>query len=482
MRHLVLRKFHLSCSRPLAPSSNALSVAIIGSGPAGMYTADELLRCDRPPQRIDIFEQSPLPFGLLRYGVAPDHPEVKLVSHKFQNEVLDDGSVRMYGRVKVGRDITLSQLMEAYDAVFICTGASKPRRISLPVEQEEEKSSSSSSRVIAVADDGSVDGFITADSFVRWYNTSPDATPTPPPLSSFSFSSFSSCVILGAGNVALDVARILLSPMSTLTSTDIARNALQQLQQWSVKNVHIVARRDMTALQFAPRELRELCALPQLNITLPNDVIFPPDSSVHQRPLKRVIQLLKEASSSSSSPSSSSRSLFVSPLRTPEVLIVDSHRRLRGVRMRVDTVTYDGEKGVAIVREGNVREEVSCQMMVTSVGYECVSPDASVAPVDVKKNCLQNEKGRVKPGLYVTGWAKRGPSGIVPSNKWDAAETVQTFLHDALEQQERKPGRILLPKTALSWDQMEKICNAEQARGEGKFLTWDEMQQVLTKK
>lgn len=242
------RLYHLlvSCSRPPTDAHRAVSVAIVGSGPAGMYTADELLRCSKPPGSIHIFERAPLPFGLLRYGVAPDHPEVRLVEHKFHNEVLDERNVELFGCVDIGRDVSLAQLCDAYDAVFLCHGTSKSKQLPLPVFGHDGSA-------LAHAQFGD-QGYLSSQQVVGWYNGALDMGDV-----KLDLAKTSKVAIIGAGNVALDIGRLLVKSPNLLAETNLVRAALEQLRVSSVKEVTILARRGAVHAAFSTKELRELC-------------------------------------------------------------------------------------------------------------------------------------------------------------------------------------------------------------------------------
>ena len=438
--------YHVSCSRPATDLQRAVSVAIVGSGPAGMYTADELLRCARPPRAIHIFERRVLPFGLLRYGVAPDHAEVRLVEHKFHDEVLDDPAVQLFGRVEVGRDVSLAQLCAAYDAVFLCHGAASSRYLPL-----------------AAAGGGlGVDGasvaygerqYVSSQQFVGWYNGDPEQAGR-----SFDLDGVTDVAIVGAGNVALDIARLLLKPPELLEETDMARPALAALRSSRVARVTVVARRGPAHAAFATKELRELSLLPGLDLETDVPAVRRAAEEATQRPQRRLLQLLADAASRPSR-GPAARRLCFRFAAAPLALSVDEHGRAR-----------------ALLTEGG--GAVPAQLVVAAVGYCGHSPDPVLAPMAAGDAHLQNAAGQLRPGLYATGWAKRGASGIVATNKFCAAETVQAFLRDELRPE--KPGvPPALPPHALSREQMEALEHAEKTRGQGRFTSFAEIQACL---
>lgn len=463
------RRGHFSCARPASVSG--VHVAIIGSGPAGLYTADELLRSARAPSRVDIFERGPLPMGLLRYGVAPDHPEVKLVSHKFRNEVLEDPAVRIFGNVEVGRDVTLEQLLKAYDAVFVCHGAAKSRGLALPVLRGDTATGHT-------ADLGTLPGYLSASNVVGWYNG--DVKEANRVLHLKYVRAVS---IVGAGNVAIDIARLMLANPSSLEQTDITRHALKELRESAVTKVSIVARRDAVHAAFTTKELREIAALPEIKISIdPRHLEFeePGQKKVieEKRPLKRFLQLLKDASSVKK-PDATKELEFVF-CHAPKALVVNTTDGLEALRVVETKMDYASSSEPA-VKETNVTKDIPCELVVGSIGYAIQSLDDKIAPTDKNGSCLKNVRGRIAKGLYVTGWAKRGPSGIVPTNKWDAAETVISFLEDNIEHDATKNGFSPAGPSVLTYNDMERIENLEKMRGAGKFVSWDEMRDALKK-
>ena len=450
------------------PNQNV--VAVVGAGPAGLYVADELLRSTLPPRQIDIFDEKPQPYGLVRYGVAPDHPEVKLVSNKFQNEVLEDPAVSMFGNVKVGKGtkITLEKLMSCYDAVFLCHGSIKSKTLSLPsIDVETGKETTNVER-----------GVLSAQQVVGWYNGEFAEAER-----KLGLETVKDIVVVGAGNVALDIARILLKKPESLEDTDITRHALAELHGSAVRSVSIVARRDVIHAAFATKELRELSALPEIHISVkPEDLSVEKAVVEKYRPLKRMMQLMEQLAKRDKQ--EHKREIRFNFCRSPKALLVDGRGNLAGLRTSVTKMVYEGTKGKLEMTDE--LEDLECQLLITSIGYETVSLDPAHAPVASDGSKLHNSNGRITqtPGLYVAGWAKRGPSGIVPNNKWDAAETVDMYVGDNIQHNDRKNGisrdwllQNNLP--VLDYKQMEKIEHHEKIRAKGKFTSIDEMLKCL---
>lgn len=460
---------HFSCARPPLQPGRGARVAILGAGPAGLYTADELLRCSSPPAAIDIFERGPLPYGLVRYGVSPDHPEVKLITGRFATEVLDDTAVSTYGLVNV----ELAHLRSHYDATFVCTGCPEARALHLPIV-----SASGSQR----------SPVLTASQVVGWYNGDFAESGR-----NMQLERVRNVVIVGAGNVALDIARILLQDPATLAPTDITRHALRQLERSAVHSVTVLARRDALHAAFTTQELREVStSIPKLALHIdPQHVALtqPGQRALIEktRSLRRFHQLLSalaERSASTAGSASGGRALRFEFCQTPTVLETGADGEAVALQTRPTRIVYrdDGTLEASEVEPDAPVRRLECDLVVSAIGYKVVTPATALAPIDAKRNCIRNDKGRIERGLYVSGWAKRGPQGIVATNKWDAAETVQTYLADAIVPDPSRMGWCPPPATSLTWPQMEVIENAEKARGQGKFASLDEMLAVLRKR
>lgn len=443
MRATGSRLWHLSCARP-SGTTRGVSVAIVGSGPAGMYTADELLRSSRPPRRIDVFDRSPLPFGLLRYGVAPDHPEVRLVEHKFHNEVLDDGAVRLFGRVAVGDDVSLAQLRASYDAVFLCHGAARSRFLPLPLVA----ASPGAPPLVPEVPFGT-HGLWSSQQVVGWYNA--DLAHARLTLG---LDRVRDVVLIGNGNVAIDIARMLLKEPALLEDTTVSRVALAELRASRVRTVTVVARRGPEHAAFATKELREMAAL--ANVDIRTDAALQPVPEAADRGVKRMLKLLEEATARPSKGPHAKQLRLVFG-RSPTSLVADADGKLAG-----------------LVAGG---QRLDAQLVVSCIGYVASTLDAAMAPLAASGAHMSNEGGRIARGLYATGWCKRGASGIVATNKFDAAETVAAFLRDGIEA--RAAGEVALPAHALTREQLERL--EHQERLSGRFTTWDDMAAALLK-
>jgi len=412
-----------------------LRVAIVGAGAAGFYTARALLgRTSRAT--VDLIERLPFPHGLVRYGVAPDHPEVRSKTSTF-DETLRDPRVRFFGHVSFGRDVRRDELVELYDAVVYATGAAESRRLGVPGEDLR----------------GSVD----APSFVGWYNAHPDHAALSPPLD------HRRGVVVGAGNVALDVARVLASPPERLAGTDIARHALDALRASAVREVHIVARRGPEHAAFTPRELRDLIELDGVQVRVRSedlrDAVAPGDGDAAETArVERNLALLRERSSAGESDAR---------------VVVVLHFGWQTVR--IDDDGAGRVRGIAFEDHAGVETRIDCGLVVRAIGFRSV-PLPGV-PYDERRSVLPSrdghlvdESGRPYAKEYVTGWVRRGPRGIIGTNKVDAEEVVGRILEDGPERPpverpdlaDRLAARGVQVVDAEDWDRLRR---EERLRG-----------------
>ncbi|XP_016788378.3 NADPH:adrenodoxin oxidoreductase, mitochondrial isoform X5 [Pan troglodytes] len=390
-------------------------ICVVGSGPAGFYTAQHLLK--HPQAHVDIYEKQPVPFGLVRFGVAPDHPEVKNVINTF-TQTAHSGRCAFWGNVEVGRDVTVPELREAYHAVVLSYGAEDHRALEIPGEE--------------------LPGVCSARAFVGWYNGLPENQELEPDLSC------DTAVILGQGNVALDVARILLTPPEHLEAlllcqrTDITKAALGVLRQSRVKTVWLVGRRGPLQVAFTIKELREMIQLPGARPILdPVDFLGLQDKIKEvPRPRKRLTELLLRTATEKPGPeeaarqASASRAWGLRFFRSPQqVLPSPDGRRAAGVRLAV-TRLEGVDEATRAVPTGDM-EDLPCGLVLSSIGYKSRPVDPSV-PFDSKLGVIPNVEGRVMdvPGLYCSGWVKRGPTGVIATTMTDSFLTGQMLLQD----------------------------------------------------
>ncbi|XP_034496818.1 NADPH:adrenodoxin oxidoreductase, mitochondrial isoform X1 [Ailuropoda melanoleuca] len=467
-------------------------ICVVGSGPAGFYTAQHLLK-HHPRAHVDIYEKQLVPFGLVRFGVAPDHPEVKNVINTFTQTARSDRCA-FHGNVVVGRDVAVSELQAAYHAVVLSYGAEDHQGLEIPGEE--------------------LPGVFSARAFVGWYNGLPEDRELAPDLSC------DTAVILGQGNVALDVARILLTPPEHLEKTDITEAALGVLRQSRVKTVWIVGRRGPLQVAFTIKELREMIQLPGTRPMLdPADFLGLqdrikgegpwPGPLAHQggdgleapRQRKRLTELLLWTATEEPGVEEAARRVLASRtwglrfFRSPQqVLASPDGRRVAGIRLAVTRLEGVGEAARA-VPTGDA-EDLPCGLVLSSVGYKSRPIDPSV-PFDPKRGVIPNTEGRVVdvPGLYCSGWVKRGPTGVIATTMTDSFLTGQMLLQDlkaGLLPSGPRPGyaaieallssRGVRPVSFADW---EKLDAEEVSRGKGagkpreKLLDPQEMLRLL---
>jgi ferredoxin--NADP+ reductase len=391
-------------------TARPLRVAIIGAGPAGVYAADILTKAERDFEvSIDLFEAHPAPYGLIRYGVAPDHPRIKGIVNAL-HKVLDRGDIRFLGNVTYGRDLKLSDFRALYDAVIFSTGAIKDAELNIPGVELE----------------GSFGG---AD-FVSWYDGHPDV-PREWPLTA------KKVAVIGNGNVALDVARMLSKHADDLLVTEIPDNVYRGLKASPVTDVHIFGRRGPAQVKFTPLELRELSHSKDVDIVLyPEDFEFDEASDEAIRTnnqtktmVNTLTNWLVEEAAHSDAPAS--RRLHLHFLHSP-VEITGTDGKVSGIKF--ERMELDGS-GKA--RGTGTIVEYPVQAVYRAVGY--FGSELPEVEFDQKRGVIPNEGGRVLdvggdpvPGIYTTGWIKRGPVGLIGHTKGDALETIGCLLEDRL--------------------------------------------------
>ncbi|RWZ50980.1 pyridine nucleotide-disulfide oxidoreductase [Labedella phragmitis] len=383
-----------------------LRLAIVGAGPAGIYAADILLKHERAfDVSIDLFERLPAPYGLVRYGVAPDHPRIKGIINALR-DVLDRGDIRIFGNVEFGTDITLDDLKKHYHAVIFSTGA--VRDAPLDIEGID------------------LEGSYGAADFVNWFDGHPDV-PRTWPLDA------REVAVLGNGNVALDISRILAKHADDLLTTEIPDNVYEGLKSSPVTDVHVFGRRGPAQVKFTPLELRELGELRDVDMIV-YDEDFDYDeasklavaSNKQVMVIDRVLQQWRQRETGSAS-----RRLHLHFYAKPLGLVDDGTGRVSA--FRYERTRPDGEGGV--VGTGEIRE-VPVQAFYRAVGY-FGSPLEGV-PFDEEHGVIPNHEGRVLhaesneivPGVYATGWIKRGPVGLIGHTKSDAMETISHLVGD----------------------------------------------------
>ena len=380
-------------------------VAIVGSGPSGFFAAASLLKAADSAENIDVavdmLEMLPTPWGLVRSGVAPDHPKIKSISKQFE-KIAEDPRFRFFGNVVVGEHVGPPELAERYDAVIYAIGAQSDRSLNIPGED--------------------LPGSMAAVEFVGWYNAHPHFEEASPDLSG------RRAVVIGNGNVALDVARILVTEPNVLAQTDIADHALDSLRPCSVQEVVIIGRRGPLQTAFTTLELRELADLEGVDVVVdPADLegISDDDAAAVGKTCKQNIKVLRGYAGREPRPG---HRRIVFRFFTSPIEIKGDGKVEQIVLGRNELVNDDN--GRVVAKDTGAREEVPVQLVVRSVGYHGVPTPG--LPFDAKSGTIPNRNGRVADSRneYVTGWIKRGPTGVIGTNKKDSQDTVDSVLDD----------------------------------------------------
>src|SRR6478672_1517133 len=406
-----------------------MRVAVVGSGPAGFYAAGALLSAD-PPAEVDLIERLPTPWGLVRLGVAPDHPKLKTVSRAFER-IAEQPGFRFLGNVELGRDLRHDDLTRLYDAVIYAVGAQTDRRLGIPGED--------------------LPGSWPATEFVAWYNGHPDFQDVPFDLD------VERAVVIGVGNVALDVARMLALTREELAPTDTSDAAIEAIAGSSLQEIVELAGADVVV---DPADL---------------EGAEPKDTNA-----ERNLAVLHELAAKA--PEGKPRRVVFKFFQSPVAILGDE--RVEGIEL-VRNVLDENERAVAT----DVTETLECGLVFRSVGYRGV--ELPGVPFDERSGTIPNEGGRVAPGVYVAGWIKRGPTGVIGTNKKDATETVELLLEDAAAG--RLPPKpeataagldTLLAQRGVrvveyvGWsaiDEVERAAGEKSGRPRVKLRSWDEL-------
>ena len=407
-----------------------LRVAIIGAGPAGFYAAAHLLKQSDHTIHVDLFDKLPTPFGLVRGGVAPDHQKIKSVTRQYDKTASHE-NFRFFGNVPLGKHVTVDDLKKYYHQICYTTGTQTDRNLGIPGEDLKRSHS--------------------ATEFVAWYNGHPDYKHLTFDLSQ------ESVVVIGVGNVAVDVARILCRTADELAKTDIADYALEALSNSKVKEVHMLGRRGPSQAAFTNPEVKELGEMEDADgYVLPEEAALDALSKAHleanpDRKTERKLEILQGMTNTPAS--GKSKKLVIRFLISPTELVDDGTGSVGSVKL-VKNELYKNEKGTLRPRSTDVTEELNAGLVFRSVGYRGL-PLPGV-PFNKDWNLILNEEGRVlnettkahQVGEYTAGWIKRGPSGVIGTNKADAVETVKCMLEDyeagnTLQPDNPSPGAIV---------------------------------------
>ena len=411
-------------------------IAIVGAGPAGYFAAQALqnLASEDRVFEIDMIERLPTPWGLVRSGVAPDHPKIKTVSKVFE-KIAAQETFRLFANVEIGSDISIAQLQEKYDAVIIATGTSLGKTLGIPGEH--------------------LRGSLSAAAFVPWYNAHPDFIGVDTPLDA------DTAVVIGAGNVAMDVARMLALEPSELDPTDTADHAIDAFKSSNIRKVYVSARRGPEHAAFTSPELRELPKLEHTNVIMNKGDIEAAILRAGDEPEKDVKSNLDAMLLIAENPKAEHE-------RTMEFLFQHTPKEILGTD-RVEGVLYSTPNGDVTIK---------CGLVITAIGYQA----QGINGVPYENGKVVNSDGRVKENLYVVGWAKRGPSGVIGTNKSDAAAVIEFLVSDL--QSPKNAGDIadlLTHQVVVSQELWQKINEAEVVAGEPygkprkKLVTWAEL-------
>uniref|UniRef100_A0A1Q3FXU0 NADPH:adrenodoxin oxidoreductase, mitochondrial n=1 Tax=Culex tarsalis TaxID=7177 RepID=A0A1Q3FXU0_CULTA len=456
----LLKLSPFSALRTFATSSPSASIrkriCIVGAGPAGFYAAQYILK-NLPESQIDIVEKLPVPFGLVRFGVAPDHPEVKNVINTF-TKTAENPQVRFLGNLSLGKDFTVKELRERYHAVLLTYGADQDRKLGIPNE--------------------SLRNVLSAREFVAWYNGLPGFEDLNPDLSGRTLT------LLGQGNVAMDVARIVLTGVDALKKTDITEYALEALARSNIKKVLLVGRRGPLQAAYTIKELREMIKLPHCATNWRPSDFHHVDECLPNlaRPRKRITELMLK-SLSEQSPQTDSRGSF-------EPIFFRSPVKFNGTDcvQSIDYVVNELKDDRAIPTEE--RETLETDLVCRSIGYKSISLDSDVN-FDDRKGCISNVAGRVlkktltgsdqtiddiedkhETGLYTSGWLATGPTGVIlttMNNSFGVADLIcKDFHNNVIRVKEAKPGLELAGKNVVTWNGWKAIDAEECRRGAEK--------------
>jgi ferredoxin--NADP+ reductase len=444
-----------------------LRVAVVGSGPAAFYAAGHLLASENPPAEVDLVERLPTPWGLVRLGVAPDHPNLKTVSRAFE-KIAQRPGFRFLGNVEVGRDVTYEELRSLYDAVVYAVGSQTDRRLGIPGED--------------------LPGSWAATELVAWYNGHPDFQDLPFDLS------VERAVVVGVGNVALDVARMLALSPEELAPTDTTDRAIEAISQSGLREIVVLGRRGPVQAAWTPAELQEMGELAGADVVVdPAELELDAASAAELADASNVVQRNMEIlrGLAQREPEGKSRSVRLRFCASP--VAIHGEERVEAVEIVCNRLEAD-ERGRVRAVPTEEREVIPCGIVFRSVGYHGVALPAT--PFDEATGTMPNAGGRVLdgagapiPGVYCAGWIKRGPTGVIGTNKKDATETIDLLLEDAragLLPVSPADGSIdaLVAERGVevvTYEGWEAIDAVERGRGEKegrprvKLCTWDEL-------
>ncbi len=427
-------------------------IAIIGSGPAGYYTAEALQKMlddtGSPRNRVDIIDRLPVPFGLIRTGVAPDHQSIKAVARRYESVALTD-NVRFVGNVTVGKDISIEELMQLYDAVILATGAPADRPLGIP--------------------GADLPGVMGSAAFVGWYNGHPDYALLDPPLSQ------PGAVIIGNGNVALDVARILSKSRAEFAGSDIVEHALDVLSDNHLRFIHLLGRRGPHQIAMTPKELGELALLDRASPRV-DPVDLPPEAedALLEPGMRKAVTHL--------------RNFAANPVAKPRIIEFDFYAQPVAIEGddRVERVIVERTRLDAELRSVGTGETyaIPAGLVVACIGYQ--TPPIAGVPYEHGRGRFANDAGVILPGLYCVGWARRGPTGTIGTNKPDGIAIAERVDADTAEHSSKAgrqgldallAGRGVDVVTFRDWQNIDnaEVANARHDAPREKFVDIDTM-------
>jgi len=435
-----------------------LRVCTIGSGPSAFYAAESLLKTPGLEVRVDMFERLPTPFGLVRGGVAPDHQKIKSVS-KVYDKIAEDPRFRFFGNVRIGRDLAIADLERNYHAIVWAIGCESDNRLGIPGED--------------------LAGVHSATEFVGWYNGHPDHRDR-----SFDLARAQRVVVVGNGNVAMDVSRILLQPAERLATTDIADHALSILRQSTVREVVLLGRRGPAQAAFSPKEIEEIAELPDVDVAVrADDMQLDPHSATwletQSRSVQRTVKFLQECAARG--PQDRPKRLCCRFLTAP-IAFEGNSGRLQRVRVQHAELAPDAD-GTPRAKPIDRFTTIEADLVLKAVGYRGI--ELPGLAFDSKRGIVANRDGRalrtaggsdVRTGHYVVGWAKRGPTGLVGTNSPDSKATIELLLEDLRDGKTMQPAPQCGTEATLrnkgidfvSWSDWLQLDAHERSEGEAR--------------
>jgi len=422
-------------------------VVIVGSGPSGFYVAESLIKSEADVE-IDIIDRLPTPFGLIRGGVAPDHQSTKRVTRAYARTALND-RVRYFGNVELGRDVSLSELREFYDAVVLATGMPGDRLLGIPGEDKA--------------------GIIGSAAFVGWYNGHPDFAGLAPNLDT------KAIAVIGNGNVAIDIARVLVKTQAEMTTADLPGPVSRAIQAAPITDVYMIGRRGPVEAKFTNVELREMGHLETARAVIdPADLpdCVTGDWSDRDRRLREKNLATMQALAAAPAAGKAKSVHFTFYAKPVEIL---GDGQVEGIRLEKTVIRNGRAEGAGSFFE------IECGLVIPAIGYVLQPLDG--VETDAVRGTIRNDDGRVAPGLYVAGWARRGPTGVIGTNKPDGVNATRQILEDAAGG--GKPGtleqRAVRWITYADWQRIDEaeIANARPGAPREKFVTVEDMLNLL---